>query len=89
METYGPAGTVVLWHQMTVHIAGVNHSTDRIRMAMIHDFKKTPASISDSQLIDFEDEDIWRDWSHDFRECLALEKHGDGTGQWTPYKPRL
>jgi hypothetical protein len=39
VETHGPAGTVVLWHQKTVHIAGHNQSTGPkavIRQAMIH-----------------------------------------------------
>ena len=48
----------MLWHQLTVHIAGINHSTDKIRMAMIHDFKKTHMSVSDAQLMEFENEDI-------------------------------
>ena len=43
VETHGPAGTVVLWHQKTSHIAGINRSggtgngVPRIRQAMIHD----------------------------------------------------
>jgi hypothetical protein len=89
VETHGKAGTVVLWHQMTVHIAGVNHSTDRIRMAMIHDFKKIHASVSDAQLMDFENEDIWRDWSLVFRECCMKAVDSNGRGDWAPHRPRL
>ena len=88
VEIYGKAGTVVLWHQMMVHIAGVNFSADRIRMAMIHDFKKTHLSVRDVQLMDFEDEDIWRDWSRDFRECPTKVVDGEGTGDWG-HRPRL
>ena len=74
-----------------MHIAGVNFSTDQIRMAMIHDFKKTHLSVSDVQLMDFEDEDIWRDWSQDFRECptkVLIQVDGDASGDWA-HRPRL
>lgn len=68
---------------MTVHTAGVNHSTDRIRMAMIHDFKKIHASVSvhmsDAQLMDFENEDIWRDWS---LSCFSRVLHEGSGQQW-------
>ena len=67
VETHGPAGTVVLWHQKTVHIAGHNRSTDVIRQAMIHNFIKTPAAVPDELLTGFEDMNIWRDWSAEFR----------------------
>jgi hypothetical protein len=82
----------VLWHQLTVHIAGINHSTDKIRMAMIHDFKKTHMSVSDAQLMDFDDRDIWRDWSQDFRDCHVQAEKGndvDREGEWEPRRPRL
>ena len=52
-----------MWqHQMTTHVAGVNHSDDVIRQAMIHDFIKTPASVPDAWLVDYErcaPEDMW------------------------------
>ena len=68
VETHGPAGTVVLWHQKTVHIAGHNRSTDVIRQAMIHNFIKTPAAVPDELLTGFGDDmDIWRDWSAELR----------------------
>jgi hypothetical protein len=55
-------------------------------MAMIHDFKKTPESVSDAQLIDFDDQDVWRDWSPDFRRCHV---EAVGSGEWEPHRPRL
>ena len=47
---------------MTTHVAGVNHSNDVIRQAMIHDFIKTEASVPDAWLVDYErcaPEDMW------------------------------
>jgi hypothetical protein len=93
VETHGVAGTVVLWHAKTLHIAGLNHSSDVIRQAMIHDFCKTPASVSDPQLLDCEDDDIWRDWSAQMR---AVAEEETPYAQWhaapgggSAYMPRL
>eukprot|EP01051_Picozoa_sp_SAG22_P016721 SAG22_NODE_2420_length_2594_cov_2.162725_1_plen_108_part_00 len=84
VETHGPAGTVVLWHQKTVHIAGHNQSptggpTAVIRQAMIHDFLQTREAIPDRLLTQFDDPDMFRDWSEEFR---ALNPTGHPYRQW-------
>jgi hypothetical protein len=92
VETFGPAGTVVLWHQSTMHIAGINHSSDVIRKAMIHNFLKTTDSVSDAMLLDFggnDSDDMYRHWSEEWRGLAAEDVayarwHADGGA-----RPRL
>lgn len=69
VETYGPAGTVVLWHNKILHMAGQNQSTDVIRQATIYAFAKTVASVPDNRMTDESNRDIWRDWSDEVRSA--------------------
>ena len=41
VECTGPAGTVVLWHVMALHAAGINRTPGTIRKSVIYDFKLT------------------------------------------------
>jgi hypothetical protein len=63
VDTYGPAGTAVLWHTKILHMAGQNTSADVIRQATIYGFMKTPEAVPDPLVVDAGDEGIWRDWS--------------------------
>ena len=71
VDTYGPAGTVVLWHSKLLHIAGVNTSSDVIRQATIHGYQKTVESLSDELAMTNAGGDIWRDWSDEVRAIDA------------------
>jgi hypothetical protein len=74
VECSGLAGTVVLWHETTMHRPGVNYSPvgpgGVIRQAVHHDFHKTVASVPDSALRG-DDRRIWRDFSEDFRAVVS------------------
>ena len=54
VDTYGPAGTVVLWHHRGMHAAGQNYS-DRLRMAALYEF--AAVDINDGP----PPADMWRD----------------------------
>ena len=66
-DSYGPAGTVVLWHTKILHIPGQNTSSDVIRQATIYGYLKTLESVSDAMAMDDSGGDIWRDWSDEVR----------------------
>lgn len=66
VDTYGPAGTVVLWHTKILHIAGQNTSSDVIRQATIYGFLKTPESLPDELAVD-DAGGIWHAWSDKVR----------------------
>ena len=42
VEVCGDAGTVVLWHYLLLHGAGVNRVRDCIRQSVIYDFNWLP-----------------------------------------------
>ena len=67
VDSYGPAGTVVLWHTKILHIPGQNTSSDVIRQATIYGYLKTVDSVSDAMAMDNAGGDIWRDWSDEVR----------------------
>lgn len=63
VSTFGPAGSVVLWHANMLHVAGQNTRDDVIRQAAIYAFAKTPESLSDATVRRDPKGDLWRDWS--------------------------
>lgn len=63
VETYGPAGSVVLWHANLLHTAGQNTRNDVIRQAAIYAFAKTPESVPAAVVKRDPEGDLWRDWS--------------------------
>ena len=67
VDTYGPAGTVVLWHTKILHIIGQNTSNDVIRQATIYGYQKTVGSLSDELAMTDAGGDVWRDWSDEVR----------------------
>jgi hypothetical protein len=67
LDFHGPAGSVLLWHTIGLHMAGVNTSTDVIRQATLYSFNKTPESISDERAMANPTWDIWDDWSDEVR----------------------
>ena len=67
VDFHGPAGSVLLWHTIGLHMAGVNPSTDVIRQATLYAFNKTPESISDERAMANPTWDIWDDWSNEVR----------------------
>jgi hypothetical protein len=44
VECCGPTGTVVFWHYLVLHAAGINRFPDSIRQSVIYDFKLTPTA---------------------------------------------
>ena len=71
VDTYGPAGSVVLWHNKILHIPGQNTSNDVIRQATIYGFVKSPEGLSDELAMTDAGGDIWRDWSDEVRAVRA------------------
>ena len=67
VDFHGPAGSVLLWHSIGLHMAGVNTSTDVIRQATLYAFAKSPESISDERAMANPTWDIWDDWSDEVR----------------------
>ncbi|MCY4112319.1 MAG: phytanoyl-CoA dioxygenase family protein [Chloroflexi bacterium] len=67
VDTHGPAGSVVLWHSIMLHMAGVNTSSDIIRQATLYAFAKTPESMPDESVENETLDDIWKDWSDEVR----------------------
>jgi len=67
VETCGPAGSVVLWHSIMLHMAGVNTSSDVIRQATLYGFLKTGAALPDQQVADGPTGNIWDNWSDEVR----------------------
>ena len=67
LDFHGPAGSVLLWHTIGLHMAGVNTSSDVIRQATLYAFAKTPESISDERAMADPTWDIWDDWSDEVR----------------------
>jgi ectoine hydroxylase-related dioxygenase (phytanoyl-CoA dioxygenase family) len=67
LDFHGPAGSVLLWHTIGLHMAGVNTSSDVIRQATLYGFNKTPESISDERAMANPTWDIWDDWSEEVR----------------------
>ena len=67
VDFHGPAGSVLLWHTIGLHMAGVNTSPDVIRQATLYAFNKTPESISDERAMANPTWDIWDDWSDEVR----------------------
>ena len=67
VDTHGPAGSVVLWHSIMLHMAGVNTSSDIIRQATLYAFAKTPESMPDERVVNETLDDIWADWSDEVR----------------------
>jgi hypothetical protein len=65
--TAGPAGSVVLWHTIMLHLAGWNETSDIIRQATLYGFQKTPEIWSDERLAAGPKGDIWTDWSDEVR----------------------
>ena len=65
--TAGPAGSVVLWHTIMLHMAGGNSSSDVLRQATLYGFNKTPESWPDERLMAGPSGDIWRNWSDEVR----------------------
>ena len=63
LDTHGPAGSVILWHSIMWHMAGVNASNDVIRQATRHAFTKTTAFVSDERALENYSGERWRDWS--------------------------
>ena len=45
VECFGPTGTVVFWHVMILHAAGLNRVPGSIRQSVLYDFKLTPAAV--------------------------------------------
>ena len=71
VDTYGPSGSVVLWHNKILHIPGQNTSNDVIRQATIYGFVKSPEGLSDELAMTDAGGDIWRDWSDEVRAIKA------------------
>jgi hypothetical protein len=67
VDTHGPAGSVVLWHSIMLHMAGTNTSSDVIRQATLYAFAKTPESVPDARAMADPTWDIWDDWSEEVR----------------------
>ena len=67
VDTYGSAGTVVLWHTKILHMAGQNTTRDVIRQATIYGYLKTPAAVPDDLAADDAGAGIWRDWSDEVK----------------------
>ena len=67
VDTFGPAGSVVLWHANLLHMAGQNTRDDTIRQAAIYAFAKTPESVSDATIKRDPHGDLWRDWSDEVK----------------------
>ena len=67
VDTHGPAGSVVLWHSIMLHMAGINTSSDVIRQATLYAFAKTPESVPDERAMANPTWDIWDDWSDEVR----------------------
>jgi hypothetical protein len=67
IDFHGPAGSVLLWHTIGLHMAGTNTSSDVIRQATLYAFNKTPESISDERAMANPTGDIWDDWSDEVR----------------------
>ena len=71
VDTHGPAGSVVLWHSIMLHMAGVNTTSDIIRQATLYAFAKTPESMPDERVVNETVGDIWADWSDEVREVAV------------------
>ena len=69
--TAGPAGSVVLWHTIMLHLAGWNESSDIIRQATLYGFNKTPECWPDDRLAVGPMGDIWTDWSEEVRSVAV------------------
>lgn len=67
VETFGPVGSVVLWHANLLHMAGQNTRSDVIRQATIYAYAKTPESVHDETVLRDPSGDLWRDWSDEVR----------------------
>ncbi len=69
--TSGPAGSVVLWHTIMLHLAGGNSFSDVLRQATLYGFHKTPESWPDGRLVAGPKGDIWTDWSEEVRSVAV------------------
>ena len=79
VECSGPAGTVVLWHKMTMHDVAQNTTPDHIRQAAIYTFHKTREALPDEELRRRESGvvvDPWADWSAEVQEVGGLDAMG-------------
>ena len=65
--TAGPAGSVVLWHTIMLHLAGWNEHPDIIRQATLYGFHKKPDTWPDDRLAAGPKGSIWTDWSEEVR----------------------
>ena len=65
--THGPVGSVVLWHSIMLHMAGVNTSNDVIRQATLYGFHKTAESVPDERVSAGPTGGIWDSWSDEVR----------------------
>ena len=63
LDTYGPAGTVVLMHHRMCHCPGQNRSGLHLRQAVLHDFVKINVDDGPPK------EDMWEDWSEELRRA--------------------
>ena len=65
--THGPSGSVVLFHSIMLHMAGVNTSNDVLRQATLYGFHKTSDSIPDERVSVGPTGGIWDHWSDEVR----------------------
>ena len=72
LDTYGPAGTVILMHHRMCHCPGQNRSGLRLRQAIPHDFVKTNVDDGPPK------EDMWEDWSQELRAAGGAAAVGLG-----------
>jgi ectoine hydroxylase-related dioxygenase (phytanoyl-CoA dioxygenase family) len=75
VQCCGPAGTVVFWHYLVLHAAGINRTPNQIRQSVIYDFKLTPDALDGlashrapaRPVADFSAEDeaatLWAGWN--------------------------
>ena len=73
VDTHGPAGSIVLWHTIMLHMAGLNTSSDLIRQATLYAFDKTQESIPDQRAMANPTWDIWEDWSEELRAVAETD----------------
>lgn len=63
VDTFGPAGTVILMHHRLCHCPGQNRSGLNLRQAVLYDYIKT--NVDDGP----PHEDMWHDWSEELRQA--------------------
>ena len=63
LDTYGPAGTVILMHHRMCHCPGQNRSGLHLRQALLHDFVKINVDDRPPK------ECMWEDWSAEVRNA--------------------